>query len=295
MVKRAFIEWNPARKTQRILHPAIEIIEEFTADNYTVTLRQLYYQLVTRGIIPNKLFWYDRLGEMMKNARLSGMVDWDAIEDRGRVPVMPPDWAGPASVMRAAVQNYRLDRWEGQAYHVEVWSEKDALSGILEGVCYRYHVRLLANRGYSSVTALYDASLRFDEAADVGKEPVVIYLGDHDPSGIDMVRDIDDRLELMSDSATTTIERVALNLPQVKIFSLPPNPTKITDSRAKEYIELYGYESWEVDALTPGVIEDLVSDAIVRHLDLDAYEAVIDQEEADKEALREAAETLRGS
>ena len=124
----------------------------------------------------------------------------------------------------------------------------------------------------------------------------MIYLGDHDPSGIDMTRDIDDRLNLMSNGADPTVERVALNFPQIELHNPPPNPAKVTDSRAKEYIERYGGESWELDALEPRVIDDLVSDAIIRHLDIDAYDAVVDQEEEDKEALREAAKTLeRGS
>ena len=129
MVKQAFTEWRPARKTRPLLQASMDIIDEYRAQGYNLTLRQLYYQLVARDIIPNKLIWYARHGEIIKNARLSGMVDWDAIEDRGRVPIMTPDWAGPASVLRAAVQGYRLDRWEDQSFHVEVWCEKDAWKG----------------------------------------------------------------------------------------------------------------------------------------------------------------------
>ena len=140
------------------------------------------------------------------------------------------------------------------------------LTSVLEPICFRNHVRLLANRGYSSVTAMYDAAERFSEAWDAGKKPVVIYLGDHDPSGIDITRDIDDRLNLMSNGADPTVERVALDFHQIELYNLPPNPAKVTDSRAKEYIARYGGESWELDALEPRVIDDLVSAAINQYL-----------------------------
>ena len=140
------------------------------------------------------------------------------------------------------------------------------LTSVLEPICFRNHVRLLANRGYSSVTAMYDAAERFSEAWDAGKKPVVIYLGDHDPSGIDITRDIDDRLNLMSNGADPTVERVALDFPQIELYNLPPNPAKVTDSRAKEYIARYGGESWELDTLEPRVIDDLVSAAINQYL-----------------------------
>ena len=140
------------------------------------------------------------------------------------------------------------------------------LTSVLEPICFRNHVRLLANRGYSSVTAMYDAAERFSEAWDAGKKPVVINLGDHDPSGIDITRDIDDRLNLMSNGADPTVERVALDFHQIELYNLPPNPAKVTDSRAKEYIARYGGESWELDALEPRVIDDLVSAAINQYL-----------------------------
>ena len=233
MAREAFIEWRPRSRTNRgLLVRAIEVIDEYAAQGYRLTLRQLYYQLVARDIIPNQYLWYKRLGEVVSNGRLAGFVDWDAIVDRGRTPVKPQDWSDPAELLEAAARGFRVNRWLGQGHHVEVWCEKDALSSVIEPVCARYHVHFLANRGYSSSTAMYDSSKRFQEALDQGQQPVVIYLGDHDPSGLDMSRDVWDRLDLMTYQAGVEVVRLALNIDQVDFFQPPPNPTKLKDSRA---------------------------------------------------------------
>ena len=141
-MKEAFIKWEPKSHTNKVLLVrGIEIIGEYAAQGYRLTLRQLYYQLVVRDIIPNSSAWYKRLGEVVSNGRLAGYIDWDAIVDRGRVPVMPPDWSSPKAILESAARSFRLDRWEGQQNHVEVWCEKDALSSVIEPVCDRYHVR----------------------------------------------------------------------------------------------------------------------------------------------------------
>ena len=292
-MKEAFTEWTPRTEvTRTLLDAAIQVVDEYTAQGYQLTLRQLYYQLVARDIIPNAQSWYNRLGDVVTRGRLAGYIDWSAIVDRGRVPVMPPDWSGPDAILRSAVNSYRLDRWEGQPNHVEVWCEKDALSSVLEPICDRYHVMMLANRGYSSSTALYDAAQRFRYAAHEGRYVVVIYLGDHDPSGIDMTRDIRDRLDILSYWQDIEVRRLALNIDQVLQYDPPPNPTKFSDSRAAAYVDEYGPESWELDALEPQVLDTLVSDAIEDLLDRELYDQRIEQETADKAAIRRAAEEL---
>ena len=289
-MKEAFTEWTPRTEvTRTLLDAAIQVVDEYTAQGYQLTLRQLYYQLVARDIIPNAQSWYNRLGDVVTRGRLAGYIDWSAIVDRGRVPVKPPDWSNPAEILRSAEAQYRLDRWEGQENHVELWCEKDALSSVLEPIANRYHVRMLANRGYSSSTAIYDAAQRFYAADRRGQHVVVIYLGDHDPSGMDMTRDIRDRLALMSYHQDIEVQRLALNMDQVELYSPPPNPTKFSDSRAVTYVAEYGFESWELDALEPQVLDGLVSDAIEDLLDRELFDERIAQEEADKVAIRRAA------
>ena len=291
-MREQFTEWTPSRKTAVLLELVAQVIDDYQAQGYQLTLRQLYYQLVIRDVIPNEQRQYKKLGEMMTNARLAGLVDWDAIVDRGRFPVMAAQWHSPADILDAAASQYRLDRWEGQDYCVEVWCEKDALASVLEPVCDRYHVRFMANRGYSSATAIYAAAERLHEADQGDQEAVVIYLGDHDPSGLDMTRDIRDRLDMLTWSTPMYVERVALNFDQVQEHNPPSNPVKLTDSRSNGYQASHGRESWELDALDPQTLDRLVSETILRYLDTELYDARIEVEDLYRQAIRRAGRAI---
>ena len=288
-----FTNWEPRSPiTRGLLEASVQVIAEYRAQGYWLTLRQLYYQLVSRDLIPNEQRWYKTLGDVVSKGRYGGYIDWDDIVDRGRIPVKPSDWDGPADILRVAASQYRLDRWEGQENYLELWCEKDALSSVLEPICDRFHLYFLANRGYSSSTAIYDAAQRLNTAYSQGRRPVVIYLGDHDPSGIDMSRDISDRLETMTGGVWVEVHRLALTFDQVQQYQPPPNPAKLTDSRAQSYIAWYGGESWELDALEPAVLDGMVSSAVTDLLDLDLYNERLDQEEVDKDAIRRVARLL---
>lgn len=172
-----------------------DIILEYQKQGYVLTLRQLYYQLVTRDVIPNIQSEYAKLSILLKEGRMGGMVDWDAIEDRLRKPSSPPSWDSPKDIMVAVTNQYELPRQKGQNTYLEVWVEKDALSGVLKRVTEKYHVPILVNRGYSSASAMFDSYKRFKRSIDIKKRCIVLYLGDYDPSGIDMIRDIRSRIQ----------------------------------------------------------------------------------------------------
>lgn len=293
-MREAFIDWTPGtKKTQALAAAAELIVLEYTRQGYVLTLRQLYYQMVSRNLIPNDLRSYKRLAELVQKLRRSGRIDWAAIEDRGRVSVMLRAWTDPVAAVNTLINAYRLERWEDQDNYVEVWCEKDALSSVIEPICLRWHVRYLADKGYSSDTAVYDGAKRLAAAAAAGRTPVVIYLGDHDPSGLDMSRDIEARIALFARGMEVEVDRIALNFNQVEEYTPPPNPAKLSDSRAAAYVAEYGYESWEVDALDPQVLDALITSAIASRLDEDKYDAVLAQEETDKTALSAAARSLR--
>jgi hypothetical protein len=174
------------------------IIREYQAQGLVLTLRQLYYQLVSRDVIPNKLSEYAKLSTLLKEGRMAGIVDWEAIEDRLRVPYTPASWDSPADIMDTVINQYKKPRMAGQDNYLEVWVEKDALSGVLKRVTSKYHVPILVNRGYSSASAMFDSYNRFRTALQAGQAVTVLYLGDYDPSGVDMIRDIYDRpLEML--------------------------------------------------------------------------------------------------
>lgn len=267
-----------------MINKANAIIEEYAAQGFELTLRQLYYQFVSRDLLPNTLQSYKALGSILNDARLAGLVDWEAIVDRTRFVRSQAHWDDPAQIVRACANQFRVDMWQEQPNHVEVWIEKDALVGVIEGVCNDYDVPFFSCRGYTSQSELW-ASARRLAAIKESKDGkcVVVHLGDHDPSGIDMTRDIRERLEMFG--ADVEVRRVALNMPQVEHFNPPPNPAKTTDSRASSYIREHGTESWELDALEPAEIVAIITRQIEGLRDLSRWNADRIRQEAHRTEL----------
>lgn len=250
------------------------ILEEYVADGYVLTLRQLYYQLVARDVIPNQQKEYVILSNILKKGRMAGVVDWDAIEDRVRKPQLPYWVVDIPDAIQDTVSQYRLNRMRGQEHNIEIWVEKDALSNVLSRVTQKYHIRLMVNRGYSSVSAMYDVFKRLQNG------DTILYFGDHDPSGLDMIRDIRERLFAFNELHVDVVP-VALTMDQIKQFNPPPNPTKIKDPRAGWYIEKYGHTSWELDALPPKELISLAESHVLDRIDLSKYNGMIKQEQND--------------
>lgn len=272
-MKEKFVDINFKAESIAMLNKINQILKEYEALGYRLTLRQLYYQLVSRDVIPNTDRSYKNIGRLVSDGRQAGYIDWEMIEDRNRETIFPSHWENPGEIARAAARQFRLDRWEDQGYHVEVMVEKDALSGILEPVCRRWDVRLTANKGYSSSSMMYEIGKRLYEKCLDGKDIIVFYLGDHDPSGIDMTRDIEDRLKLYSDGfPKIQTDRLALNWDQIEQWRPPENPAKITDSRFRSYMTVFGKSSWELDAIEPVTLAGLVETAVKDLIDMDFWE-----------------------
>lgn len=285
-MKQTFVPKEFRADAQVKISTANRIVSKYQAMGLRLTLRQLYYQFVAHHGLPNEEKSYKNLGKLISDARLAGLIDWNAIEDRGRVADEPRDWDSAKDLVDIALKQFRLPRWEGQAYHVELWVEKQALAGVLEPVALRNHITLMVNKGYSSQSAMYESARRIRRGSDgFAKESIVLYLGDHDPSGEDMVRDVHDRLVLFGCRGLEVI-KVALTMDQVDEYDPPPNPAKITDSRARAYIEKYGDSSWEVDALDPAVLVKLIQEQIDEHLDRDMMNAIIEKETEQTEKIR---------
>lgn len=275
-----------------------EILEDYAQQGYDLSLRQLYYQLVSRNIVPNTEKSYKNIGCLVSDARLAGLIDWDMIKDRGREMVENPHWKDPAQFMNSVAPQFRVDLWEDQPAYVEVMVEKQALEGVLIPVCRELDVPFTANKGYSSSSALYEASKRFLKGAEEGKDLFVVYLGDHDPSGIDMSRDVQDRLNLFLNGAMgsvpndlLTVKRVALNMDQIEELEPPENPAKITDSRAEGYIKRFGRSSWELDAIEPRELANLVRTAVMGIMDQKRWRARAKEQGDGRKSLLEFAKT----
>lgn len=290
-IKYQSVKFRPATKAK--IDQANEIIAEYQAQGLDLTLRQLYYQFVSRGLIPNNDKEYDNLGGIVASARLAGLIDWDVIEDRTRFVRDQPHWSNPQAIVEACSKQFRLDKWDRQPEYVEVWIEKDALIGVIEGVCKQNDVPYLACRGYASASEVWRAGHeRIRPRLKEDKAVTILYLGDHDPSGLDMTRDVRDRLKLFAGDCVCApaVERLALNMDQIEAYNPPPNPTKMKDSRATAYVEEYGHECWELDALDPAVIRDLISEAILQHRDEDLWEQALEEEKQHKAHLAGVAE-----
>jgi hypothetical protein len=263
----------------KIIDQANEIIEEYQQMGFTLTLRQLYYQFVSRDLLANKQSEYKRLGSVINDARLAGLVDWSAMEDRTRNLVAPSTWDSPSAIIRACARQFQSDWWEDQPFYVEVWIEKDALLGVLEHACEPWQLPYFSCRGYTSASEVWVAAQRIGQKIDAGKEVIVLHLGDHDPSGCDMTRDVEARLRLFLEGDERDwrshhqfcVRRVALNMDQVRQYNPPPNPAKLTDSRAANYIALYGDESWELDALSPDTLSRLIEHHVTGLLDAEKW------------------------
>jgi len=277
-MRELFIPRNFNGSSLALIEQAIVIIDDMQAKGYSLTLRQLYYQFVTRNWLANTDKNYKRLGSIINDARLAGLIDWDAIVDRTRYLRRIPDYTTPRHFAQNMVNQYAEDLWLDQDNYCEVWIEKDALIGVIERPCDKWRVPYYSCRGYGSQSEMYEAGKRLKLAIEHDKRVTVLCLSDHDPSGLDMTKDIEARLRMFTeqhdeDSGMLTIERVALNIDQVRAYDPPPNPAKDTDSRFAGYAFEFGDESWELDSLDPEVIDGLVEAAILNLVDIDKFNA----------------------
>lgn len=267
-------EKNFHQKSLAIIAKANEICAEYVEQGYILTLRQLYYQFVARGLLPNTMKDYKNLGNVINDGRLAGLIDWDHIEDRTRNLASLSTWNSPKDILEATAQQFRYDWWEDQETRIEIWVEKEALVGVIERVAYKYRCAYFACRGYSSQSESWRAGQRFKDYNICGQAVKIFHLGDHDPSGIDMTRDNSSRLNMFSEYGNVEVIRLALNENQVHQYNPPPNPAKLTDTRGLDYIAKFGDQSWELDALDPKVIDDLISNEIEKYINYEKWELV---------------------
>lgn len=298
-MKICYKETNFKDKSLYLIEKVNEIVDDYKAQGYDLTLRQLYYQFVARDIIPNNQKSYDNLGALVNNARLAGLVSWYAIEDRTRNVRNTFHWEDPQAVLLSAARQFDVNKWAGQEEYVEVWVEKDALVGIVGQAAEVYDVPFFSCRGYVSQSEMWGAAQRIIRKLEEGHQrATIIHLGDHDPSGKDMTRDIEERISMFLSHHGFSdwdfgIQRVALEMSQIRKYNPPPNPAKLTDSRCGKYIAQYGYSSWELDALEPSVLEDIIKRAVLEHLDLSLYWEMKQKETETKEKLEKYAREFR--
>jgi len=267
---------------------AIQVLRE----QHPMTVRQVYYQLVARQVLPNKVTMYQAVSELLRDARKSGDIPWEWIEDRLRRPRTVGMWSDLSAFAETVRRAYRRDVWATQPNYIEVWLEKDALSGIFEDVLRDYGVTLNVGRGFDGWDSIRNAGNRYIEHGGV----TILYFGDFDPSGEDMVRSlrerIDEYLEIADEPfgdgiVDVEIIKCALTAADIARYNLPSDFAKKTDSRAKKFIAKHGDVSVELDALPVAVLRDRLQSEVAERLDLDALEKVKETEDAERVRLVE--------
>lgn len=291
MPKIAYEERKFRAGSLALIRKMDDIVTDYQRKGYQLTLRQCYYQLVARDIIENTEKSYKRIADLLDNGRKAGLIDWQAIEDRTR---QIRGWSGyesPAAFLKSVSRGFMLDLWREQPCYVEVWVEKDALVDVVRKACAGTRTPFFSCRGFSSQSAMWRAAERFKAKQD--KKCIILHLGDHDPSGLDMTRDIQERLIYFG--AGVQVQRIALNMEQVDTYNPPPNPAKETDSRYKGYQLKYGVKSWELDALRPEVIESMIDEHIKQNMDMTLFNETLQQEQEQEQELYQIAYNYQGA
>lgn len=261
----------------------IAIAHEILATHHPMTVRQVYYQLVSRQVIENSRSQYQRVSKALVLARQEGLIPWDWLEDRLRKPRHVSMWDSLGQFASDAAASFRLDVWDTQPTYLECWLEKDALSGIFEDVLHRYGVTLNVGRGYDGWDSIRNASQRLSSDGDT-----VLYFGDFDPSGEDMVRSLRDRLAYFD--CSPQVIKCALTAEDIKRYKLPPDLAKTTDSRRSAFVQKHGDVSVELDALPADALRQRLIDEVEERMDLSALAAVRELEATERARLVSALE-----
>jgi hypothetical protein len=250
----------------------------------------VYYQFVSRGWEVNDDKAYHRIQHTIKTGRLEGVLDWDMIEDRSRTLHEVSHWRSPAEYVRAAGRSYSLDYWKWQHHAPLVLIEKDALIGVIENVCDELRLPYMGLKGFNSTTKNREFSETLKDQIEDGRAPIVFHLGDHDPAGLAATESLRNDLELMARQPVEVV-RLALNKDQVE--GIPANVLKdedeIKDARYPKYLAEHGPEMWELDALEPSVIGELIREAVTDITDEDYWSYAQDREQAGRDAITKVA------
>lgn len=259
-------------------------IYEIAEADQPCTCRQLFYRLVSRGLIEKTEGEYNNtVIRLLSRMRLSNELPWTWVSDNTRWVRRASSHANLLALLEDCQNTYRRDMWRNQPSYVEIWCEKDALAGVLSEVTYGYDVPLYVSRGYSSLSFLKTAA---DSLAAQDRDCYIYHFGDHDPSGVDIGKQIERRLREFAPDTAITFAKVAVTAEQIEALNLLTRPTKKTDTRSRTFVG----ESVDVDAIPPSDLRQLCKDCIVQHIDADEWNQTCDIEAAERESFAAFAE-----
>jgi hypothetical protein len=261
------------------------IYEMLEAEN-PMTLRQLFYRLVSDGTIGKKETEYKSLASTTGKMRMCGELPFDWFSDNTRWQRKPRTYSSLERGVEIFAEAYRRDIWINQENYVEIWLEKDALAGVVYDVTAEFDVPLMVSRGYSSLSYLHGAAMQID---DIDKPTYIYYFGDYDPSGRDIPRDIEAKLRRFAPEAEIHFEIVGVTPAQIKILNLQTRPTKKTDTRSKNFEG----ESVEVDAIPPKILRSMVRTVIEENINQHHLENSKLIERQERELIADVAKRFR--
>jgi len=268
---------------KEIMDRACELIKEYNEESIRPTVRQIHYRLASEqvGGYQNNKRCYKSLSEKLVKARMKGLIDWGGLADHVRYMLWTRLVPTVGELIEQATSSFGEDPWDAMGKRVVVWLEKDALAELIYHVVAGYYVPLAVSRGYSSWTFIYD---NLDILKSV-LEVKVFYLGDHDPSGLDIERFTKEAMRYFG--INLELRRVALTYEQIQRYNLLPNPTKRADPRSKEYIIKYGDVCWELDALEPKTLQQIVRSAVESEIEPSIWNKIMDKNRRAREKLKE--------
>ena len=297
MARRKWV-WTPLQEDRA---EKVKAVVTELRQYWPLTLRQIYYQLVSRGDIRNNRSQYNMLSKLVKWMRIDSMLPWRALEDRSRTVTSKRGYETVEDFIRSQMdgflRGYTRCLIQGQDKHIEVWTEKDALFRIFSEVVWPYCIRAVVCRGYSSVTFIADFFARAEKAIMKGQKPVVLYFGDLDPSGVQMLEATIETLENELGLWGVEFKRIALNPEHINAYQLPFDPTaaKVTDPRYKKYVKRYGTIAVELDALHPAQLQNMIQEAIEAEVDMSLFHMQCQIEDQDRERLQELRDHMQES
>jgi hypothetical protein len=268
------------RATKAAMRDRAEDLIKIVEEGHPMSVRQVFYQATVRGLVDKSETGYGKIQRMLADLRRSNRLSWGWIADYTRWKRKPITHESIEKALEAAAQCYRRALWANVNAYVEVWIEKDALTGVLMPVTERYDVPLLSARGYASLSFLHSSA---QYICTVGKPTFIYHLGDHDPSGVNAGEKIEETLREFAPEAEIHFERLAVNPDQIKEWALPSRPTKTTDSRARKFGHA---QSVELDAIHPDKLRGIVEQAITRHISKHELAVIETAEKSERDLLK---------
>jgi hypothetical protein len=243
------------------------------------TVRGVFYRVVSAGEVPKTDSGYDAVQSQVLELRREGVMPYSWISDGTRFRLRPQTWTDVDQALEDVAASYRRALWRDQPTYVEIWSEKDAITGIIRPITERWDVPLLIARGFASETFLWQAA---SEITRIGKPTIIYQLGDHDPSGIHSWMAAQKKLREFAPDIDMTFERLAVTPEQIDQLGLLTRRTKLNPRHEKWWP---GGESCEVDAIPSRVLRSIVENAILQCMDEHRLDITLGVEESERAGL----------